>query len=223
MAEGIHASAYAQKWLIKESQTPLGRVVKSSTESDADDRELWGLRDRKPDPSLLYKLDDAILLCVCSAHLFPEDSYTFCSTVLGKLNQDASVVCLTSAPAARYKSDTHLNDLDVPFGRSVATSAFSDSLKVARLERPNIVDGVAAAMLSACEMKGRAAALCVVYTSSLELEAGGADAFSGFLRSTAAFRAASPSPIGAAAPPAPPSGRRRPAADVGARTGNLYT
>lgn len=59
----------------------MGRVVKSSTESDADDRELWGLRDRKPDPSLLYKLDDAILLCVCSAHLFPEDSYTFCSTV----------------------------------------------------------------------------------------------------------------------------------------------
>ena len=65
--------------------------------------------------------------------------------MLGKLNQDASVVCLTSAPAARYKSDTHLNDLDVPFGRSVATSAFSDSLKVARLQRPNIVDGVAAA------------------------------------------------------------------------------
>lgn len=77
---GISSIAYTKLGLLSKRQQPIG-CVERYVSDEHDERELWGLRDKKPEPSRLYQLDERTIICICSLSLCSENFHIFASTV----------------------------------------------------------------------------------------------------------------------------------------------
>ena len=90
-------AVFAESHLLQETREPVGKIVKQQAEQDSDELQLWGLRHKKPEPSMLYQLNDQTLLCVCSPSLLSEDFYQFSAIVCldSSASNSAVVNCIT--------------------------------------------------------------------------------------------------------------------------------
>merc|ERR1711946_72847 len=153
--------------------TTSGNVSAFGTQylsTDSSDIELWGLRVKKPEPSYLYAITPDVLLCCCNSTLSPEDYHSFSSTVLDILPNNIDVIILTISSISDFKCDLHINELDAPIIRVLTTMSLQDDITYVKLEQPNILSGISAGILTACDIRGMKAAACIIYSSSMELD-----------------------------------------------------
>jgi len=203
-------SAFGAQYLSCNTKVPIGKIQKD-TETDSSDIELWGLRMKKPEPSYLYVITPDVLLCCCSPTLSPEDFYSFSSTILDILPNDVHVSILTSVSISDFKCDVHVSELNAPIIRVLTTTSFQDNISYVKLEQPNILSGISAGILTACDIRGIKAAACIVYSSSMELDTAAVGCFSQFL---SAFQTTKHLKINSA--------RQFSVIDERIKTGNLY-
>lgn len=125
-----------------------------------------------------------------TAHVFPEQLHSWHRELFSRLNyrsDDFDVVVLTTANVINYlegPASAASRSLEPPFMRSLLTrNAASDAsgqkLKAKlppSLETPNIVDGVAAQVMTACQVSSLRAAVFVVFAHA-RMEASTIEAF----------------------------------------------
>jgi len=129
-----------------------------------------------------------------TAHVYPEQLHSWHRQLFSRLNYDPAtfdVVVLTTRNLIHYLHGpaSAANSVEPPFMRSLSTGAAKSAAAGAAFERrqlpplletPNIVDGVAAQVLTMCEMEGLRAALFLVYASA-RLETATIEAFAALL------------------------------------------
>ncbi|XP_046439224.1 proteasome assembly chaperone 1-like [Daphnia pulex] len=212
LSEGLQATEFAKNHLPLVSPDPIGKLIKQ-TQLDKSDIEIWGLQYKEPEPSLFFQISQDILLCTCSSTMSSEDFYLFSQTVINSFKSTTTVLILTVSASSNFKSDDHPTFMETPLMRTLATSNYScsDFLKGTRLEQPNILGGVAAGILTVCDIKEVPAIACVVFSSTLNLEADMVEGFTKFLGSVESTRQLPVSRTG-----------RFPIRIQSAKTGNLY-
>nr|CAH0111263.1 unnamed protein product [Daphnia galeata] len=211
-SEGLQATEFAKNHLPLVSPDPIGKLIKQ-TQLDKSDIEIWGLQYKEPEPSWFFQISQDTLLCTTSSTMSSEDFYLFAQTVINSFKSSITVLILTVLASSNFKSDDHPTDMESPLWRTLATTHYSytDLVKDTRLEQPNILGGVAAGILTVCEIKEVPAIACVVFSSTLNLEEDMVQGFSEFLRSVESTRRLSISQTG-----------RFPVRIQSAKTGNLY-
>ena len=127
-------------------------------------------------------------------HVYPEQLHSWHRQLFSRLDYDAAhfdVVVLTTRNVIQYLHGpaSAANSTEPPFTRSLFTTAAKTTLSGAAfekrqlppfLETPNIVDGVAAQVLTFCEMERLRAAAFLVYASA-QLETATIEAFAPLL------------------------------------------
>jgi len=205
-----NVSAFGTQYLSTDSKVPIGTIQKESP-TDSSDIELWGLRVKKPEPSYLYAITPDVLLCCCNSTLSPEDYHSFSSTVLDILPNNIDVIILTISSISDFKCDLHINELDAPIIRVLTTMSLQDDIMYVKLEQPNILSGISAGILTACDIRGMKAAACIIYSSSMELDITVVGNFSKFLSVLQATKHLKMNSFG-----------QLPVIDNRIKTGNLY-
>lgn len=81
-------------YILQANSKSVGKVEKIWTATSSPDIELWGLQDKKPSPSLFFKIDEEALLCICSPSWSSEDYYLFASSVRFYLTLNSIYVSL---------------------------------------------------------------------------------------------------------------------------------
>lgn len=179
--DGIQAAAFAENCL--KLSTPVGKI-ENQVEKDEMDIDLSGLCHNKIQPSHFYQLNKEVVVCLVNSALNTEDYYPLVSSVVKSFSSKVSILVLTSSASAHFKSDVHSSELETPIFRTLCSTSFPSScLKLHVLEQPNVLAGLSAAVLSICDIRGYSAAACIVYSSSLDLEAGTIKGFFDFLQS----------------------------------------
>ncbi|XP_078485979.1 proteasome assembly chaperone 1-like [Ciona intestinalis] len=117
------------------------------------------------------------MFCTSKAYVASHKIWPLQQEIFSKfeIDQSASVVVLDSAPIHDFK--THDCDIITPVVRSLRTNSSNKSNAFPILERPNLVKGVSAAILTICELQSIQAELCVCYTATFEIDFASIQAF----------------------------------------------
>ena len=138
--------------------------------------------------------DDGVVVVRNTAHVFPEQLHSWHRQLFSRLDfrpETVDVVLLTAANAVNYLEGpaSASQTKEPPFMRSLFTHAAARALDQKQqqqqhpplLETPNIVDGVAAQVMTACQVGGLRGAAFVVYAPA-RLEAATIEAFAPLTR-----------------------------------------
>lgn len=179
VATGVAPSIFVQCYLVPEDHQLLGSIrLNASTHDDAcrdpASSATWGL-DYSRRPDTLGKLlhfagGGGVLYCVCDKELPLEN----CAVIarhfveLSKSNRVTSV-SLTALPASEYKSKGRP---EYPLLRQLRTCAFAagEEESIPNLETPNTVSGLAAALLTECEVRDLPGLLLVLYCDTPDVD-----------------------------------------------------
>lgn len=210
ICDGLEATDFAKSHLPLVGSQPIGKLVKQ-TQLDKSEVEIWGLQYKEPEPSWFFQINDETLLCTCSPTISSEDFSLFTKTVITSFNSTMAVVILTVSAITNYKRDDQATCTEAPLIRTLANSAYNSNgfVKNIRLEQPNILGGVAAGILTVCDIRQIPAVACVAFSSTLDADV--VNGFTTFLRSVECTQQLLISPT-----------RRFPARDKCTKTGNLY-
>ncbi|XP_076819999.1 proteasome assembly chaperone 1-like isoform X2 [Clavelina lepadiformis] len=120
--------------------------------------------------------------CLCKSYLVPDKIWEFINVLTSaiQLDETSDVTVLDSASYASYLQCSA--EAEVPFVKSLYTTAFDKkNSKFPALAHPNLVKGLAAAVMTHCELKHIPAILYVCYTDSISLDLASVNAFRPFL------------------------------------------
>ncbi|XP_043087703.1 proteasome assembly chaperone 1 isoform X2 [Puntigrus tetrazona] len=130
-----------------------------------------GRPDAAPGPGepscVLYqqKHNPAVLVCRCSCFVAEDQQLEWTEKVLGCVQtRDLKVTVLSDCSAAEYKTSDYLSESAGPFLRSLRTAAHTGPVASPALEPPNISSGLAAAVLSHCQVQQISAVLYQCYS-----------------------------------------------------------
>ncbi|CAN9501176.1 unnamed protein product [Ophioblennius macclurei] len=111
------------------------------------------------------KDDASVLVCQVTCHVAEDQLFQWTEKVLDCLqHRQLSVTVLSDGSVADYKTADYLSGGSAPFLRSLRTAAFSDRPVCPSLEQPNIVTGLAAAVLNHCQVRRIAAIVYQCYS-----------------------------------------------------------
>lgn len=134
-----------------------------------------GRPDTAPGPGepscVLYqqKHSPSVLICQCSCYVAEDQLFQWTEKVLSCVQtRDLTVTVLSDCSVAEYKTSDYLSESSVPFLRSLRTSAHTGPVASPALEQPNISTGLAAAVLSHCQVQRIPAVLYQCYSDVLQ-------------------------------------------------------
>lgn len=116
---------------------------------------------------VFYRRQDepSVLVCQVTCHVAEDQLFQWTEKVLDCLqHRQLSVTVLSDASVADYKTADYLCGSAAPFLRSLHTSASSHRPVCPSLEQPNIVTGLAAAVLNHCQVHRIAAVVYQCYS-----------------------------------------------------------
>ncbi|XP_028824930.1 proteasome assembly chaperone 1 [Denticeps clupeoides] len=119
---------------------------------------------------LIYqqKGNASVLICQCLSYVAEDQLFQWTDKIFACLpKRGLSVLVLSDSPVAEYKTPNYINGSSTPFLRALKTSAYKEALRCPLLEQPNIVTGLAAAVLSHCEVQGVPAVLYQCYSDMI--------------------------------------------------------
>ncbi|KAJ8267144.1 hypothetical protein GJAV_G00138990 [Gymnothorax javanicus] len=120
---------------------------------------LWNERSRdscRQPGCVIYRQSDCpkVLICQCSCYIAEDQLFQWAEKVLSCLQQRGlNVTVLSDCSMAEYKSPDSLFSSGAPFLRALKSSPYAVQADCPLLEQPNIVTGLAAAVLNHCQVK----------------------------------------------------------------------
>ncbi|XP_077099974.1 proteasome assembly chaperone 1 [Siphateles boraxobius] len=127
---------------------------------------LWNERSRTDGESscVLYQ-QKQVLICQCSCYVAEDQLFQWTEKVLGCVQaRGVSVTVLCDCAVAEYKTSDYLSGISTPFLRCLKTSTHTRAVRCPLLEPPNISWGLAAAVLTHCEVQRIPAVLYQLYS-----------------------------------------------------------
>ncbi|KAJ1112961.1 hypothetical protein NDU88_001221 [Pleurodeles waltl] len=165
-------------------------VLNSGRWEVAGSAKVWNERCTKSNPRpgslstdsscVFYRMvsDPTILVCQCTSHVAEDQQFQWCEKVFSCMEKThLKVTVLSTCPVASYKTTESVFTLPVPFLKALSTMEFTQETSCSRLEQPNIVDGLPAAVLSYCQVWQIPAVLYQCYTDAIKLDSITIDAF----------------------------------------------
>ncbi|KAK2870615.1 hypothetical protein Q8A67_023142 [Cirrhinus molitorella] len=171
IAEGPNATGFISAYVLSSGGwTAVGWVSLWNERSHGSERP-----DKAPGPGepscILYqqKHTPSVLICQCSCYVAEDQLFQWTEKVFGCVQtRDLTVTVLSDCSAAEYKTSDYLSGSSVPFLRSLRTSAHKSPVACPPLDQPNISTGLAAAVLSFCQVQRIAAVLYQCYSDVLQ-------------------------------------------------------
>ncbi|XP_006785133.1 proteasome assembly chaperone 1 [Neolamprologus brichardi] len=112
-----------------------------------------------------HKDNPTVLICQVSCYVAEDQLFQWTEKVFDCLqHRELNVTVLSDTSVADYKTADYLGGSSAPFLRSLHTSAFGDQPVCQSLEQPNIVTGLAAAVLNHCQVHRIAAVVYQCYS-----------------------------------------------------------
>nr|UCK81621.1 proteasome assembly chaperone 1 [Arenicola marina] len=166
IALGPEATGFVQTYLLAEQETQTLAVLTSGLS----EQDINSFCQQAPTDKTCYvqRLKDKphFLTVMCNTpHTSPEQSFSWCEQLFSGVSlKDAIYVgVLATSAASNFKSEVAHGELPCPFLRSLHTSAFKGRPVVPCLEQPNIISGLAAQVLSHCQVHQVAAVLYMCF------------------------------------------------------------
>uniref|UniRef100_H2YT58 Proteasome assembly chaperone 1 n=1 Tax=Ciona savignyi TaxID=51511 RepID=H2YT58_CIOSA len=124
------------------------------------------------------------IFCTCMSHVASEIIWPLKDQIFSKfqINTSTNIIILDSAPIHDFKSN---KDITAPFVRSLCTNNFNKKTVFPMLEQPNLVKGISAAILTACEVEDIPAELCVCFIATCVVDFASIQAFCPLLTNSA--------------------------------------
>ncbi|XP_063058447.1 proteasome assembly chaperone 1 [Engraulis encrasicolus] len=152
---------------------------------------VWNERSRGSGPSpnppapgepgcVLYQQrdDDSVLICQCSSYVAEDQLFQWTEQLFMCLQKRGlAVTVLSDVPVAEYKTPDYVHGSDVPFLRALSSSAYKGPVTCPFLEQPNIVTGLAAAVLSHCQVHSIPAVLYQNYSDVISADSDTMEAY----------------------------------------------
>ncbi|KAG8197479.1 hypothetical protein JTE90_007218 [Oedothorax gibbosus] len=162
LAVGDLAIAFSKSYLISDTSTHLFDVKYSAVKAEFDSIMYTGgalPSSRSQKAASAYQVSKDVIVCEVPALVPEEINMDVCLMVLDHINCQEGV-CITSKHMANFKSSEPVESY-TPFIKALATSKFSRSHAMDKLQAPNFISGFAAAFLAEFQVKNKAA-LCVI-------------------------------------------------------------
>ncbi|XP_056095002.1 proteasome assembly chaperone 1 [Rhinichthys klamathensis goyatoka] len=167
IAVGPNATGFVSAYVLSSGGwRPVARV------------SLWNERSRTDgEPSCVLYQQKQVLICQCSCYVAEDQLFQWTEKVFGCVQaRGLSVTLLSDCTVAEYKSSDYLSGSSTPFLRCLKTSTHTSAVACPPLEPPNISCGLAAAVLTHCEVQRIPAVLYQLYSDvpqpdSLSMEA----------------------------------------------------
>ncbi|XP_074658473.1 proteasome assembly chaperone 1-like [Tubulanus polymorphus] len=124
-----------------------------------------------------------VLLCMCNQRLQHEQAFTWTEQLMQQFKEvDVNVTVLNGAMAAEYKCNKAINDVKLPLVRALKTSHCKNDALCQYLDQPNTVSGVAAQIISYCQIYGLRCTLYQAFTDTIHLDSIQVNAFNFILK-----------------------------------------
>ncbi|XP_021938278.1 proteasome assembly chaperone 1-like isoform X2 [Zootermopsis nevadensis] len=143
---------------------PIVEIKETGTEDNEQ------LRRRKIKSSVIYHLASDILLCICSPHLDIAQSFDFTEKISPWMKNAEQVIILTCSHISGYHITRYQNDPPDIFMKALRTNNFIYPVLSDRLEQPNTVKGIPAAVLTWCQTFKIPAVLYICYARNYEVD-----------------------------------------------------
>lgn len=135
---------------------------------------------------VLYRLESCptVLICQCQGFVAEDQLFQFTEKVFSCVQtRDLNVTILSDCSSADYKTSDYLSGSSTPFLRCLKTSAYTHTVTCPPLEQPNICSGLAAAVLSHCQVHQISAVLYQCYSDVLHPDSASMQMFAATLSS----------------------------------------
>ncbi|XP_048037363.1 proteasome assembly chaperone 1 [Megalobrama amblycephala] len=121
------------------------------------------------EPSCVLYRQKQVLICQCSCYVAEDQLFQWTEKVFGCVQaRGLSVTVLSDCSAAEYKTSDYLSGSSTPFLRCLKTSVHTGPVACPPLEPPNISCGLAAAVLSHCQVQQIPAVLYQCFSDVLQ-------------------------------------------------------
>ncbi|KAJ8275986.1 hypothetical protein COCON_G00077380 [Conger conger] len=162
MAVGPNAAGFLSAYVLNSGNwVAVGSVM------------LWNERskDSSQQPScVIYRQSDCpkVLICQCTCYIAEDQLFQWTEKVFACIQQRGlNVTVLSDCSMAEYKSPDSPFSSGAPFLRALKSSQYGSQPACPLLEQPNIVTGLAAAVLSHCQVQRIPAILYQCYSDVL--------------------------------------------------------
>lgn len=186
VAVGPSASTFVEAYILSRPLLPVASVQVRGSDKDDTDDQLSGLKFRKQPTTLGHfyhtHLLDKVLCCVVPEKLLPEQSTTLGEKIFSCVNRTCFtkpvVIILTSLHMCEYKTQKNFDEHQSIVLRALHSSTYTTGrLNQPYLEQPNTLSGLAAAVLSECEVREIPGVLFICYTDMLDSDPSHVQAF----------------------------------------------
>ncbi|KAL8582514.1 hypothetical protein ACOMHN_065493 [Nucella lapillus] len=120
----------------------------------------------------LYRSNEeaSTFICLCNMNVATEQCFAWANQLFSGFDaSDAYVVVLNTLPTSHFTSEVPTSDLPVPLLRGLKTNKFAGTPLCPVLEQPNLIPGLAAQVMTYCQVHAIKAVLYQCYTAARRL------------------------------------------------------
>ncbi|XP_032242471.2 proteasome assembly chaperone 1 isoform X2 [Nematostella vectensis] len=175
---GEVASTFLEVHFLCGNNSSVAAVISDKKTEKNFEYLVKNLRNKRS--SLLHQLtrNNDVMVCQISSHVEQDKVFYWTQKIFSHI-RPAKVVILTSSPASEYNSDDP-SEIKTDFVKMMKTNAWSNSCAgpdITYIQTPNTVKGLAASVLTHCQIYKLPAALFMCYTESMHVDAQAVEAF----------------------------------------------
>jgi len=163
LAVGLAATAFVDMFV----DVPTQAVAEVNDNNTATERSETKSTTKKQ-TCLLYRINNGTILCQCTSTVPPEHTHAWVKLLVNEVSPK-NIIVLASQTKTSFHGDVDAKHSDADVMRCLRTStstATATTSSITGLEHGTVVSGLAAAVVSYCEVVGVAATLFMSFTES---------------------------------------------------------
>lgn len=163
LAVGLAATAFVDMFV----DVPTQAVAEVNDNNTATERSETKSTTKKQ-TCLLYRINNVTILCQCTSTVPPEHTHAWVKLLVNEVSPK-NIIVLASQTKTSFHGDVDAKHSDADVMRCLRTStstATATTSSITGLEHGTVVSGLAAAVVSYCEVVGVAATMFMSFTES---------------------------------------------------------
>ncbi|XP_018610676.1 proteasome assembly chaperone 1 [Scleropages formosus] len=164
IAVGPNAAGFLSTYVLSSGKWDSIGLV--SLWNERSESQQYGVHLQQEAGCVFYKQKEcsSVLICQCTLYIAEDQLFPWAEKVFACIQRRGlTVTVLSDAPLSEFKSPNSLYST-TPFLRALRTSAYKTQVSCQLLEQPNIATGLAAAVLSYCQVQKIPAVLYQCYS-----------------------------------------------------------
>jgi len=167
LAVGLAATAFVDMFVDIPAQA-VAEVNDNNTTTATERSESRSTSSTKKQRCLLYRINNGTILCQCTSTVPPEHTHAWVKLLVNEVSPK-NIIVLASQTKTSFHGDVDAKHSDADVMRCLRTTTptpTTTTTSIAKLEHGTVVSGLAAAVVSYCEVMGVDATLYMSFTES---------------------------------------------------------